>query len=205
MNDERRGTFRTTITEHQFDVEMDRLENTFGTKFYNSSRKRMIWNHAQKLPQEGFVRVVDGMIATHRHAPLPKDFIEATYAELRRWRFTGNAFVIEAEPIRCIACYDLGIIRVIGYHDGDSTDELMRCSCVEGNEQTWNLPKWESNYGALFKRERCPLEWFVPQVKSKNDSEELALKIESIQDKWKNKIYKSQDFFKHSRGMVVRS
>jgi hypothetical protein len=40
----------------------------------------------------------------------------------------------------------------------------MRCDCKEGSLSPHRFPQWEYQWGKLFHRTKCPIEWFKPDL-----------------------------------------
>lgn len=72
------------MTTDHFNNEMGRLYGLFGEKSFHQERVRFIWSHWKDLPDHGFTKFVNKLIATCRQAPLPQDFIEAAHQERKR-------------------------------------------------------------------------------------------------------------------------
>lgn len=68
----------------EFDNQVSRLASAFGSSAFNSERQKRIWMQVKDLPGHWFARIVDGMIDSMRHAPLPQDFQNAALEERNR-------------------------------------------------------------------------------------------------------------------------
>lgn len=63
--------------------------------------------------------------------------------------------------VDCQSCSDLGVVRV----KSDKHDFLMRCENIKCRPSYyWELPRWSGLYSDVFKREKCPAEWFKPSA-----------------------------------------
>lgn len=97
----------------------------------------------------------------------------------------------------CSSCFDLGVIRTREYNSHFET--LMLCDCLEGQKQTYALPRWEWKLGKLFARERCPVSWFKPETTVGDGGQ---IKMESLQKKieyWRAKLKIAEGYWAQAK------
>ena len=73
------------------------------------------------------------------------------------------------DPVDCNYCNDTGII--IAKHINDDKYNIMRCDCDSGFKNTKKLPQWDNGLSQAFKKTKCPLHWFKPDIDA-NDSDD---------------------------------
>lgn len=64
------------MTLYQFGMEVDRLKQAFGEKFYNPARTGLLFSIIKDVDAEFFSRWVDRMLIDSRHAPMGPEFRE---------------------------------------------------------------------------------------------------------------------------------
>ncbi len=64
----------------EFDAQMNRMKGAFKPADFTEERLKLIWRGVQDLDLEEFEAIVDNFISSSRHAPLPKDFQDASRA-----------------------------------------------------------------------------------------------------------------------------
>jgi len=72
------------MNQVEFDNQINRLRDCFGDRAYSDERAKLIWNSCQSFDTQWFRRLVDGMISTEKHAPLPAAFYDAASQERER-------------------------------------------------------------------------------------------------------------------------
>lgn len=99
----------------------------------------------------------------------------------------------------CFQCDDLGVVRVISREE--PIESLMLCDCEEGRDQRYALPRWEYNLGRLYRREKCPLSWFKPDMVVVAPGREMKLQetIASKVEYWRAKIAIAEEFWEHAK------
>ena len=78
-------------------------------------------------------------------------------------------------------------------------ETLMICDCAEGRLQSYALPRWEFTYGKLFIRDRCPLAWFMPEVKVVNVKQLTKTETCPQISYWRAKISIAEQYWKHAK------
>lgn len=76
----------------EFQREMNRLEETFGSRAFPKARVELIWNATSDMDGVWFKRLVDKMIGDLRQPPMVSDFRDAAYRE-RQSRFSQDTVV----------------------------------------------------------------------------------------------------------------
>lgn len=71
------------ITREQFQLQVQRLEDTFGDRHFSDQRTHMIWGYVKDFDYQVIIRMVDHFIRSSKQAPLPIDFQNAVKAEER--------------------------------------------------------------------------------------------------------------------------
>jgi hypothetical protein len=92
----------------------------------------------------------------------------------------------------CIECNDLEVIRAIFLDN--SIDTLMLCICVNTNikdSSRWKLPQWDREMNQLFRREKCPLDWFKPD---KSFLPTKILQSEKVKQ-WRAKVKEAETYW----------
>ncbi len=100
------------ITRDQFQLQIDRLTDTFGGNKFPDQRSAMIWDDVSDLPYETVIAIVDTFIRNSKFAPLPGDFSEAVKAcgiQIKRYALGETQ---PREIARCHDCMDSGFIRL---------------------------------------------------------------------------------------------
>lgn len=176
----------STMSESQFETQMQRIYDTFGNKPFSRERIRLIWRYVSGLPYGNFCEIVDQFLAHERYAPTPMAFKEAATGVRRNY---GKA-AIEAEVIKCMGCNDLGVTRALSLHDSSWT--LVLCDCESGREQSWYLPTWSAEIAKDFARAACPTIWFKPDD-PRQDAYAAAMKKA---EGWREQIRIASQFWK---------
>lgn len=90
----------------------------------------------------------------------------------------------------CTICWDLRVVRVIS--KDLKHDTLMLCGCADPlDKSNWKLPQWDPGLGEIYFKERCPLEWFKPQlVNGKAD-----VGIEQKAREWRGRVSTAERFW----------
>lgn len=121
------------MTFEQFQLQMDRLGQTFGANHYKPDRTMIIWKEFRDLP-EGWMRAtVDRFIGEMRQAPLLAEFRTALVMDRDRGRAPGGvALKPEVDPsrIKCFFCGDNGVY--IALHCETRDPFAFRCHCDRG-------------------------------------------------------------------------
>lgn len=101
-----------SITREQFRLQMDRLCDCFGDKYFPDQREMMMWDSAENHEYPTVIAVVDSFIRTSKTAPLPVDFSNAlSESGGKKFKYALG----ELRPIeicQCMDCADSGFIRL---------------------------------------------------------------------------------------------
>jgi hypothetical protein len=101
------------ITRDQFYLQIERLSDTFGEKYFPEQRTLMIWETVSDLEYNTVIAVVDAFIRNSKHAPLPSDFIEAVRDATKNTKRKYSLGEIQPREIaQCFDCGDSGFIRL---------------------------------------------------------------------------------------------
>lgn len=94
----------------------------------------------------------------------------------------------------CGGCLDLGIVRVVSLTE-PPVDTLMLCDCADNKDHSnWDLPKWDRALVAIYRKEKCPINWFKPQRVNPGDA--VDLRSEPIMEKirqWQRLLISAQE------------
>lgn len=113
------------MLQDEFREQIVRLNKAFGTKTFDDDRLGRIWTIVQCLSGADFSRVVDKMLDSLRHAPLPDDFRVAIRPFLPHYQPRSN----EPEPDKCSNCYDLGFVWL---KNQTEKNLVVCCRCDSG-------------------------------------------------------------------------
>jgi hypothetical protein len=138
------------------------------------------------LTESEMSQLCNMLIDNCERAPNVHKIVE--YAQVVRGRRRIEQEERKADKPDCSHCFDMGVIQAISlYPEQDST--LVRCTCRSGSEQDWRLPQWIHEFGALYKKESCPLDWFAP---SKGD---LITETNKKRDAWRERLKIAEKFW----------
>lgn len=145
------------ITREQFQLQIDRLTDTFGDKAFPDQRVSMIWESAQEHLYPTVIAVVDQFIRNSKSAPLPGDFAEALSASKSEKRKYALGELRPKEICQCMDCADSGLIRLTRK---ESFEEWAKwssgsapCHCFRGRmaiEAAARKPKHPLDLGTQF-------------------------------------------------------
>lgn len=75
------------MSPQEFQTQVNRLSDTFGAHAYKTERTKMLWQDVRDFDAKWFEKLVGGLIASSRQAPLPNDFADAISWERERlWK-----------------------------------------------------------------------------------------------------------------------
>lgn len=190
------------ITEGQFDIQMQRIYQTFGEKNYSSQRMALIWQVAKQVSYQDFEKICNHLLATFRYAPLPKDFADAVTAEARGKNFEdigrySDQVRININQIDCASCNDVGVVKV-DYRDGGGTT-LMRCLCAQAALHSDEIVQWDRALGQVFNTAPCPAEWFKPNIKDSDSDKQISREIEKTMHAWGGRLKLAKDFWNYEK------
>ncbi len=101
-----------TVRREQFQLQIDRLSDTFGDKHFPEQRVLMIWEVVEGLDYGSVIALTDGFIRASKFAPLPSDFSEAAKDFKRSSRRYALGEIQPQEIARCLDCGDSGFVRL---------------------------------------------------------------------------------------------
>jgi hypothetical protein len=177
------------LTKNYFDIQIDRLESVFGERAFSGERCKLIWRAVERLSWKSFERICDHLIASCRHAPLPKDFADAVRAEIKNQPRAQK----EDAPyvILCECCLDSGVCQARGRRSEQVY--FIRCTCEVGEKSHHiELPMWVDTFADVFERRAIDHTEWKPNRFDPNHP------IASIQDKvnlWRAKMRASKAFW----------
>lgn len=127
-----------TVRREQLEIQLDRLEATFGDKPFSEQRALMIWDAVRHLDYPSVCVIVDSFIRSSKFAPLPEEFFKAA----REFQPQSREYALgEAKPrglARCNDCADSGfapVIRLDTFEDwAKSASGQAPCHCDRGRE-----------------------------------------------------------------------
>lgn len=125
------------ISREQFQLQVDRLADTFGDKNFPEQRTHMIWEMMRGLDYTSVIAVVDSFIRGSKFAPLPSDFHEAlTEIPGQKKYKLGDVHPIETS--QCLDCRDSGFIRLVRKPEFEKWARYWSgsapCHCHRGKE-----------------------------------------------------------------------
>jgi hypothetical protein len=146
------------ITRPQFAIQMERLTDTFGDKFFSEQRAHMMWQSVEGLEYPTVIAIVDSFIRSSKTAPLPVDFaLAASEATKGRTRKFALGELQPQEVASCWDCADSGFIRV---KRNETFEEWAKydfgsapCHCTRGAlliEAGKRLPRNPIDFGGQF-------------------------------------------------------
>lgn len=100
------------VTKPQLDIQIDRLIETFGEKFFSSQRIVMIWDAVEGLEYASVISIVDEFISSAKHPPLPKDFSIAAKDYKRDLVSFSLGEHAPFESAKCLDCGDSGFVHI---------------------------------------------------------------------------------------------
>lgn len=152
-----------------------------------------IYFFLKDIPEIGIKQICQTILDNFRQTPIPNDFHEAAQAWRRRNNFSKPQETIEPIAVDCNFCNDTGI--VLAKHINDDKYNIMRCDCNSGLMNQKKMPPWDNGLLQAFKKTKCPIEWFKPDV-NENDSDKKIYK--SIYEKlviYQEKIKKAEKYW----------
>jgi hypothetical protein len=186
------------VTQEHYNAQMGRIYSLFGDKAFPAERLKIVWQTCKDLPDRSFTKIIDHFASSFRHAPLPKDFIEAAIREragMSPRRFEESAASHEPE---CNKCCDAGVFEV--QHDKTRQIVFIRCDCEMGKDSIhrdfpqWNALKFGNQFTPIFMGHNQryliwkPDEGWKPERGMGQLDEKIAL--------WKIIVNESKDFWK---------
>lgn len=137
------------------------------------------------------------------HTPRTAKIAELANMVRARSRDGLHAPVVEIKLL-CHFCDDLRTVRAVST---DGTHEtLMLCDCTESNKSAIdsNLQRWTRQWAPLYRREKCPVEWFKPKVFMKDENGNLKFEktAEQAMSYWAAKIKIAEQFWINQRAEV---
>lgn len=103
------------MNQMEFSIQMERLQQAFGTKNFDPVRTELIWKEVRPYREGWFIQVCDGFIGERlaTNPPLPKDFLEKVSAQREiLWRAQKVQHAKEAKEFFEQA-YHTGDVRMI--------------------------------------------------------------------------------------------
>lgn len=127
-----------TIQREQLDIQLDRLSEAFGEKNFGEQRSRMVWIAVEGMEYQDVISICDKFIREFKHAPLPKDFLEAAREYNRNATTWALGEIRPREIAKCFDCGDSGFVRVQRRATYDKwavySMGSMPCHCDRGRE-----------------------------------------------------------------------
>ncbi len=99
----------------------------------------------------------------------------------------------------CLECLDVGVVKVKGI----GFESLMLCDCDsrdhgrEGPRNPWKLPRWSKSISHDYRREKCPVDWFKPNI------DPAGITYDSLTDRrdgWLERIKIAEQFWANKEG-----
>lgn len=125
------------VSRAQFDLQVDRLSDTFGDRYFPEQRTLMMWDAAKGKDYDAIIGVVDNFIRCAKQAPLPAEFSvavsEATKGSQKKYAL-GD--LQPKEIASCRDCADSGFIRLLRNKEYDEWAKWQcgsaPCHCYRG-------------------------------------------------------------------------
>ncbi len=134
-----------TVRREQFNLQIDRLVDTFGDKHFPEQRILMIWEVVEGLDYNSVIALVDGFIRGSKFAPLPSDFSEAAKDFKRTVRRYSLGEIQPKELAQCRDCADSGFIRLERRENAQPWAKWATgsapCHCGRGKELIYKCSK----------------------------------------------------------------
>lgn len=144
---------------NEFGLQMDRIIECYGDKFYPTPRVEIIYKWASRISAKDFEIVVSKLIAENERPPMPSKFKET---------YIGLGIVKNNYESNCVYCSGSGFILA-----EDITPIAYRCRCAIGDRLPDFIAKWT---GALVRQNpseneiiKKPVNNFVNNFVNKND------------------------------------
>lgn len=126
------------VSREMLDVQLERLEQAFGDKFFDDQRARMIWHAVEGLEYASVIEIADKFIREFKHAPLPKDFLDASREYTRSATVYKLGEIRPREIAKCFDCGDSGFVHVERLPEYDEWavwhSGSMPCHCERGRK-----------------------------------------------------------------------
>lgn len=188
------------MTYAQFLDKFGSVIEAFGNaKFPQVVLERIHFRIQDLTPQE-LSHVCDSIIDNCEHAPKTSKVCE--FANMARGHFRQGLKDPKLEIIDlCDFCHDLRTVRAIST-DG-SHETLMLCECTTTNPDVsdWKLQTWSRQWAPFYRKEKCPLNWFKPEILFKNPDGSIKLKqsFGQKQEYWTAKVKIAEQFWVQAR------
>lgn len=127
------------IRRDQFQLQIDRLSDTFGERHFPDQRTHMMWGSVEGIEYATVISIVDGFIRSSKYAPLPADFSQAVCDATKGSKIKYALGDIQPPALaQCLDCRDSGFVRLVrlpqfetwAKWDSGSTP----CHCGRGRE-----------------------------------------------------------------------
>lgn len=109
------------MTEYQFNLEVERLKQTFGEKYYHSSRSKLLWEIVKDVDPNDFSKFVDQCLLDMKFGPMGAEFREFK----SKWEARQRQKYDPASRI-CSICADDG--RLLALRHSDKTKWAFLCT-----------------------------------------------------------------------------
>lgn len=161
------------------------------------AKLQRIYHICKELDGLALTQVLNAIIDTSRGVPTPDDIRTAVNSWKRTFynkngRAYGYDSAFDAPSTNdCIKCEDLGIVLGTKH---DSLDQILfKCSCIEAKSNTAKLPEWDYSLSPVYKKTKCPLEWFKPDFYDGKNFSAIEKTIINKFNQWKVRLKKSED------------
>jgi hypothetical protein len=133
------------MNDYIFDLNIDKLKEVFGDRFYGENRKELIWNAVKNLSDDWFIATTNKFLSYSKQAPLPGDFYDA--ARIERGR---NGTQFEDPKGTCGKCDD-GIILARNLVGPVGLPYVFVCECHVGSQRKETYPRWSLAFSKSYE------------------------------------------------------
>lgn len=116
------------MTNYQFGIEIDRLKQSFGERYYNAARAELLFKIINQVDVEFFSRWVDRMLVDSKHPPMGPEFREM----YDKWLATQRKKLNPDERL-CKVCGDDG--QLLAVKRDDLTKWAFLCPFCEAAKE----------------------------------------------------------------------
>lgn len=157
------------MTDHSFELGMQRLIKVYGMQAYPPERKMMILKLVKDLSCEDWVEVVSEIIGSQRYAPMADKIREIAQPWIDRLnasiaaRHRATLAQRRVEGLTCRYCDDSGLITAFKKESG--YEMSFRCPDADCQGAKVNCNKFDVPWAARFEADYVPVFSFSNQFK----------------------------------------
>ena len=135
----------------------------FGPEKFSQPFLELAHNRTKDLTSDEMRELCNLLIENCERAPsMPKIVGFAALVRAKKRAAIPHTYNSSEKFIACRECDDLGVVRTQHEKLGDL---IMRCRNLRCKPSYyWTLPRWADEYEKTFKKSKCPIEWFKPEI-----------------------------------------